>query len=149
MTRECWLPWYTMMSNTANSVREVILVSVPRATYADPTVTAQTGKQVWSARFNVACWLRLQYAVQSPIRLKILFRDSRGWQQVFVDEGFINAHNRILLSGAAEVRALGPILEMKVTAAGISPSMKMSAEELFVQKIDATEQQQHSSAEAA
>lgn len=138
-----------MMSNTINAVRETTLASVPKATFANPKVTAAMEKHAWSVSFNVACWLRVQYAIQSPIRLKLVYRDSRGWQQVFVDEGFINTHNRLLLSGAAHIRARGPILEMKVNVAGISSVMKVSAEELFVQKVQETRQQRNSPAAAA
>ena len=137
------------MSNYTNSVKEVTLASVPKSTFANPQVTANMGKHAWSAQFNVACWLRVHYAVQSPITLKLLFRDSRGWQQVSVDEGFINSHNRLLLSGAARIRAMGPVVEMKVNVAGISPAMRLSAEELFVQKIQEPRPQKASPAAAA
>ncbi len=137
------------MSNDANSIREITLASVPKSTFANPQVTANMEKHAWSARFNVACWLRVHYAVQSPINLKLLFRDSRGWQQVFVDEGFINSHNRLLLSGACEIRAVGPVVEMKVNVAGISSSMRLSAEELFVQRIEEPRRRKASPAAAA
>ncbi len=137
------------MSNNVNSIREITLAAVPKATFANRGVTANMGKHAWSASFNLACWLRVEYAIQSPIRLKLLYRDSRGWQQVFVDEGFINTHNRILLAGTAHIRALGPILDMKVSAAGISSVMNVSAEELFVQKIKEFRSQKNSPAEAA
>ena len=137
------------MSNNASPVREVTLVSVPRSTYVGAKAKMGVGKQAWSATFNVACWLRVQYPIQSPIILKLLFRDSRGWRQVLVDEGFVNAQNRILLSGAAEVRAIGPIFEMKINAAGVSSVMKMSAEELFVQRVEEPQQQKKAPARAA
>jgi len=137
------------MSNNVNSLREITLASVPKATFTSPDVTANMRKHNWFASFNVACWLRVGYAIQSPIRLKLLYRDSRGWQQAVVDEGFINTSNRLLLSGRAHIRALGRILEMKVSAAGISSVMKVSAEELFVQKIQESRSQKNSPAEAA
>ena len=137
------------MSTHTNAIRELTLASVPKSTFANPQVTANMSKHVWTARFNVACWLRVHYAVQSPITLKLLFKDSRGWQQVFVDEGFINAHNRLLLSGAAAIQAMGPVVDMKVNVAGVSSAMRLSAEELFVQKIQEARHQKSSPAAAA
>ncbi len=137
------------MSNYTNSVKELTLASVPKSTFANPKVKANMEKHAWSERFNVACWLRVHYAVQSPIILKLLFRDSRGWQQVFVDEGFINSHNRLLLSGACEIRAVGPVVEMKVNVAGVSSAMRLSAEELFVQRIEEPRRRKASPAAAA
>jgi hypothetical protein len=138
-----------MMSKTVNSVKEITLAPVPRTTFAEPNVTANMSKYPWSARFNVACWLRVEHAVQSPIQVKLVYKDSRGWRQVRVDGGFINSRNRILLSGAVEIHALGPILEMKVNATGISSVMKTHAEELFVQRIEESGQQKNLPAEAA
>ena len=137
------------MSNYVTSVKEITLASVPKSTFANPRVTANMDKHAWSAKFNVACWLRVHYAVQSPINLKLLFRDSRGWQQVFVDEGFINSHNRLLLSGAAEIHAVGPVVDMKVNVAGVSTAMRLSAEELFVQRIEEPRRRKASPAAAA
>lgn len=115
-------------------MKEKFIAKVPESYIPQPQGSART---LWNSQYNAACWVRLLQ--QRPCKFSLILRyvDQEGInKQVVVDQCSTELGATVLLSGLANVQAVGKIIDMGVYLESSENCPQYSIDELFVQSTD-------------
>ena len=88
----------------------------------------------WHLQFNVAAWIQLDKPCNLPITLVVVYRDAVKLKEVEV-ECYNGSQTSVMLSGIATIPAIGEISQMSIEVKGVSESIMVMIDELYIQKI--------------
>lgn len=84
-----------------------------------PQTRESTMTRVSHLKFDIGGWINLPPGIHSAVSLLLVFEDRVGEHQVIIDQMNARGATQILLSGSAEINALGKIRQMAVYCGGI------------------------------
>jgi hypothetical protein len=115
-------------------MKEKFVAKVPEKLIPQPQLSARSH---WIGRYNVACWLRLQHTRPCKIVLLLKYVDQEGTSKSFtVDQCSTELGSTMLLSGMAQIPAVGKIIDLGVYLESTENCPPYTIDELFVQAAD-------------
>lgn len=118
-------------------MKEKFVAKVPESHIHHPPQLS--ARMQWHSSYNVACWLRLQQPRPCRFSLTIKYMDQEGvTKSVTVDACNHELGASLLLSGLANIQAVGRITDMGVYIETSDNPPPYVVDELFVQSTEKT-----------
>jgi hypothetical protein len=105
------------------------LTDVPDHIWGMPETSGQSSG-AWQSDYNIAAWIRYDERIRGPVRLFLMWQDTRGDHHLCVDQSDISS-NSVLLSGIARIKAHGPLKSLSIGLESLMSNYVV--DELFVQ----------------
>ncbi len=123
----------------AQAIPGNLLDTVHLANVSPDTFAAPAGhSKAWFSEYNVAAWLGFRYQPAQAVGILLEYQDDSGSHTLVVDECAAPDGLQLMLSGRAQINAVGKIRSMKVCCSGVNAGCKLRVDELFVQRLEET-----------
>jgi len=96
-----------------------------------PAISSQKKHRI---TYNIACWIRINTAIDSEIQLELRAQDQKQVLSILVDSVKNVGVQQVLLSGQASILCQGKIESMQLVLTSSEQSLNYEIDEVFIQR---------------
>jgi len=97
-------------------------------------IPAISSQKKHRSKYNIACWIRFNSAIDTEIQLELRAQDQQQIQAIVIDSIKSTGTQQILLSGQASILCQGKIQSMQLVLTSKEQKLNYEIDEAFIQK---------------